>query len=212
MPKQVEFDQELMDQIKSLREDGQKWDEISNTVGMPAGKCMLIHSFATVAKKDRIKDATGEQIAKLRDEDALSWADISARTGYPHTACRTLYEEHTGSSTLGNRVGRGGRHPGDGGGGGGKRPAKKAAAKTGAAKKAAAKPKAVLDGMGVEDIKEALTGYAIKVMTDDGEEVIKVKAVKRVNKATIAISDEEGKGRNVKRASVTSISKNKVIK
>ena len=177
MPKQVEFEKELMDQIKSLREDGQKWDEISKTVAMPAGKCMLIHSFATVKPKDRIKNATGEDIAKMRDDEALSWADISARTGFPHTACRTLYEEHTGSPTLGNRVGRGGRHPGDGSG---PRP-KKASAKKAAAKSA----KPVLEGMSDEEITEAITGHAIKVLTDGGEEVVNVKAVKRVNKAHI---------------------------
>lgn len=205
MPKTVEFEKEISDQIVALREEGLKWSEISDQVDVPVGKCMLIFDYATVRPKDRVKDATGQDIVNLRDGENLSWAIIAARTGYPHTACRKLYEDETGKSTLGNRIGKGGRYPG-GSSNGEKKPA---------AKKVAAKAKSEpgkLDGLSNEEVKERILGRMIKVVTDDGEDSIRVKAVKRVSKGTVQIADENDQGRTVKRAAVVAISKNKVIK
>jgi hypothetical protein len=170
MPKTVEFDKDTSEQIVSLRNDGSKWDEIARAVGMPTGKAMLIYNFATTPAKQRIKNATAAQVKDLRDEENLSWGVISARTGYPESACRGLYRD-AGGDDRASRVGKGGRYAN-----GTVRPDKPAgAAKKGVAKKvsaakkgAAAKAPAagVLDGLDADAIKAKLEGYAIKVRND----------------------------------------------
>lgn len=207
MPKTLEFEKDVSDQIVSMRNDGAKWDEISTAVDHPSGKCMLIYAHATVRPKDKVKEATPEQVAAMRDDETLSWGVISARTGYPESSLRGMYEEATGKSTKGNRIGKGGRHPGTPNG-----TAKKSTAKKSTAKKKPAAKDSPLVGLDADAITSKITGRAIKVLTGDGEEVIKVKAVKRVNKASIALSDETGKGRTVKTAAVFAVSKSKVIK
>ncbi len=208
MPKTLEFDKEVSDQIVALKEDGSKWDEISRKMGMPPGKCMLIFNHATVSPKDKVKDASGKDVVQLRDSESLSWGVISARTGYPESTLRGMYEQETGSSTKGNRIGKGGRHPESEG---------KPRAKKAAAKKAAAKGKGNdnvpnWDKDSAEDIIAALELRAVKVDTGSGEEVVRVKAVKRVNKATVALVNEEGKARTIKKAAIIAVSKNKVVK
>lgn len=212
MPKLVEFDKDVSDQIVALRNDGSKWDEISQAVAMPTGKCMLIFDHATVRPKDRIKNATGKDVQRLRDEESLSWGMISAITQYPESACRSLYEEATGRETRGNRIGKGGRYPN-----GTDAPKKVAAGtKKTVAKKAAAKaaPKIApeVDGKTPEEIKEAVEGHAIKVLVDGTEETIKVKAVTKVSKTSMALRDADGQGRTVKLATVTAVSKGKVVR
>lgn len=211
-PKQIDFDTKVGQQIVSLRDDeGYKWDQISEAVDIPIGKSMLIYSFFKLPKKDRIKNPTAADVVRLRN-DGLSWGDISVRVGWPESSCRSQFEEATGKSTKGNRIGKGGRYPN-----GEARPegavkatksAKKAAAP---AKKAAAKAtanrKQVLDGMNAEEVKAAITGFAIKVSTDDGDEVIRVKTVKKVTATTVVLADETGQGRTLKRAGVFAISK-----
>lgn len=135
---------ELGETIVELREGGAKWEEIAGEVGTSTGRAMLIYFEATVKPKDKIKGANdeelGEKIAAARDEDKLSWGQIMARTGLSETKCRKLYEEATGNSTRGHRIGKGGRYPD--GTTPPPRPAatkKKAAAKKAPAKKAAAK-------------------------------------------------------------------------
>lgn len=140
--------EELRNKVRSLREDGTKWEEIATTLGMSTGKAMLLYMEATTRPKDRIKGKTDEElgaaIVEARDEQLLSWGQISARSGLPETRCRKLYEEATGKSTRGNRIGKGGRYP-DGtvpptrAGEAKERAVKKAAAKKAAAKKTAAK-------------------------------------------------------------------------
>lgn len=134
---------ELGETIVELREGGAKWEEIAGEVGTSTGRAMLIYFEATVKPKDKIKGADdeelGEKIVAARDEDKLSWGQIMARTGFSETRCRKLYEEASGNSTRGHRIGKGGRYPD--GTTPPPRPAatKKAAAKKAPAKKAAAK-------------------------------------------------------------------------
>jgi hypothetical protein len=212
MPKTLEFDQDTSQQIVSMRNDGSKWDEISRAVSMPPGKAMLLFYHATVKPKDKIKSATGKDVAALRDGQSLSWGEISARTGYPESSARSMYEEETGNSTKGNRIGKGGRYPNGQSAPEGSTP-KKAVAKKAAAKAAPkAAPVSVLAGLSAEDVKAKVEGYAIKVAGEEGEETIKVKAVTKVAKTTMALRDADGQGRTVKLAAVTQISKGKVIR
>lgn len=211
-PKQIDFPQEMCDEVVALRDNEEyKWDQIGETLEIPPGKAMLIYSWAKLPKRERIKNASAEDIVRLRDEQMLSWGEIVVRVGYPESSCRSMYEESTGKSTKGNRIGKGGRHPGPQDEGAA--PAKKAPAKKAAAKKAAPVKggSAVLEGMEADEIKEKLTGRAIKVHIGDDEEVITVKSVKRVTAKTIVIADETGSGRTVKKEGVFQISRKKVL-
>jgi hypothetical protein len=124
--------------VKLRDKDELAWHDVAGQLEASVGKVMLAYEFAKVAPGDRVTASTdaalGKKIAQLRDKDGLSWARIMARTGYGEQTCRRLYEDATGTSTKGNRIGKGGRHPGTGGA-----PAKKAAAKKAPAKKAVAK-------------------------------------------------------------------------
>lgn len=212
MAKVLEFDQELVQQLIKLRDDEEKkWGEISEIVGVPVGKCMLVYSSGKVAKKDRIKDATPADIKKLRDGDNISWNDISVRCGIPESACRRMYRD-AGGEDRGNRIGKGGRYPG-----GSTKPEGGTAKKAGPGKKtAAAKPAVNLfDGKTDEEVTAMLTGYAIKVANGQGgEELIKVKSVKKVNtaKGSIVLVDaDSGSGRTLKLAAISQVSKRKVV-
>lgn len=167
---------ELADKIVEARNEGQKWEEIAATFGTSTGRAMLLHMEATVKPKDRIKGTEEEvaaKIAEARDEERQSWGQIMARTGLAETKCRNLYEQATGNSTRGNRIGKGGRYPD-----GMTPPARPSAAKEKAVKKAAAKKAAPakkapaggglsaaakkIAGLdGVKEIADALVGKVI---------------------------------------------------
>lgn len=207
-PKVMEFDKETSDQIVALRNDGKKWSEISDAVNLPVGKCMLMFDHASVKAKDVVKNATGAQIAELRDGQSLSWGIISARTRYPESTCRGLYEEHTGKTTKGNRIGKGGRHPNSA-----DTPARVPGARKAAAKATAESTPDPLAGLDKDAVVEKLAGFAIKVAVEGGQpEVIKIKAVKSVTAKTVVLTDSSGAGRTVKRAAILSISSKKVVK
>lgn len=214
-PKAVDFPAELMDQIVALRDDeGYKWDQIAEAVGEATGKCMLIYNFKKLPKNQRIKGATADDIVRLRDEESLSWGDIVVRVGYPESSVRSMYSEATGRATQGLRIGKGGRHPKSGateaptGPGKAKAATKKAAAKKSGASSTGEQPLAGLDKAGLTDL---IVKKAIKVHTDDGEEIIKVSAVKKVTATTIVVADETGAGRTVKRDAVFAVSKRNVL-
>lgn len=128
--------------VKLRDKDELAWHEVAGELGTSVGKAMLAYEFGKVKPADRVTaasdEALGVKIVKLRDKDGLSWGRISARTGRGEQQCRSLYTEATGQSTLGNRIGKGGRHPG----GGGKSPRKAGAAKKAPAKKVGAAKKA----------------------------------------------------------------------
>lgn len=201
----LKLDESLQEQVLKLRDDeGKKWDEIGEITGVAVGKCMLVYSAGHVPKKELIKNATTEDVQRLRDERGLSWGDIMVRTGLNEGQVRALY----GKETKGSRIGKGGRHPGEGG---------TAAPKVKGEKKAkAAKPAApahdLFADMDEAQIKDALTGYAIKVDNGDGTtEPIKVKAVKRATAGKVVLTDgTTGEARTIKMASISAISKKKV--
>lgn len=138
-------DEKLGKEIAALRDDGVSWADIADQIGIKAGKAMFLHMCATVKPSERIKYTDDDDLAKkvvaARDKEQLSWGTIMARTGVGGAKLRSLYEKASGTATLGQRIGRGGRPPG----GAAKRTAakksgtKKTAAKKGAAKKRAAK-------------------------------------------------------------------------
>lgn len=208
--KTIEFDKVKCEEIVSLRDShGRKWPEISEAMGIPAGKCILMYEWIKVPAKARIKNVTPEQVVQLRKEGE-SWGSISAMTSVSESSLRSMYESSTGKSSVGNRIGKGGRYPSNA-----TKPAKAEAPAKKTAKKAPAKKAPAVNGVLLEmedgKIAEALAGRAIKVATDTGEEVLKVSSVKRVTKNTVVIAIHDGSSRTLKRASVFQISKKKVL-
>ena len=172
--KSVEPLQEQVDKIVSMREEHATWDEISEAVGISPGKVTKIHMSASVKPKDRIKGRTEDDIAaaivKARDEDQLSWGQIMVRSGLPETRCRKIYENVTGNSTRGNRIGKGGRYP-DGvipperASKGKEEAAKKAPAKKAPAKKAPAKKAPAQSKLGAMTTKDLAAHLMNKSVT-----------------------------------------------
>lgn len=211
MSKIIEFDKAKCEEIVSLRDShGRKWHEIAEAVSIPQGKCILMYEWYKVPAKARVKNPTAKDIVKFRNEGE-SWGSISAMTSISESSLRRMYEQATGKSAVGNRIGKGGRYPSNS-----EKPvAKKAPAKKAPAKKAPAKKAPAVNGILIdmpdEKISNALSGFAVKVATDTGgEEVIKVASVKRVTKNTVTVSIPDGSSRTLKRASVFQISKKKV--
>ena len=221
---------EVGEQIVDLRDNqGLGWAEISEQLGIGQGKAMLLHMYASVAEEDRITANNDEQLAKKiakARESGLSWGQIMARTGLGEGKCRSLFESATGESSLGNRIGKGGRYPSDA-----ERPApakKAATAKKGAGKKAAPAKKAAAatkKGAGSKaELPPAGTPLADftlaqmqarmngKVMTVNreggGVERIQVKNISRkTNAGEIVLTDKDGKSRTVLAAAVKSVTK-----
>lgn len=197
----LKIDKDFANEVVGLRNEGKKWGEIAEVTGVAAGKCMLAYAWATVPKGERIKNATAADIVRLRDDQSLSWGDISARTGINENACRSMYEEATKTSTKGNRIGKGGRHPGDG----------EAAAPKAKAKKEKAPEKDLFEGEDDETIAGRLSGYAIQVDLGEGVVAMKVKSVKKVAKGkAIVVDGDTGESRTVKLSAIKKISTKKV--
>lgn len=212
MAKVLEFDQDLVKQLIKLRDDEEKkWGEISEIVGVPVGKCMLVYSSGKVKKADRIKDATPADIKRLRDKDRISWNDISVRCGIPESACRRMYRE-VGGQDRGDRIGKGGRYPGE------QKPPTPKGEKSAAGSKSKTKATPAVDlfkDLDADAITKKLTGYAIKVNVGNGaQDLIKVKSVKKVNleKGSVLLVDaDSGAGRTLKLAAIAQVSGKKVV-
>jgi hypothetical protein len=127
--------------VYELREDDEmSWGAIAEELGFGDGNQTGILQFRyeeeLVRRNPRLKitakndDELGRKILKARDDDSLSWAKIMARTGLGLARVRNLYDD-AGGTALGNRIGKGGRHPGSAA------PAKAKATKRGTAAKAA---------------------------------------------------------------------------
>ncbi len=206
----VSFPKDLMAEIKAMRDDQEmKWSEIAEAQEISTGKAILIYTFATVKPSEKIKDPTPAVIKKARNVEGLSWGVLMARTGMTEGALRSMFAE-AGEEPRGHRIGKGGRYPGDDNpnGDGETKPKKKVAAKKAAAKKAdpTSQP---LKGLKSQEIKDAITGYALKY--GDQEEVITVQSVKTANASKIVLTTGEGKGRTLKTSEVREVSKKKVL-
>lgn len=208
----LSLDQDFVEQVVKLRDtDEKKWAEIAEITEVAAGKCMLAYASAHVPKKEIIKNATAKDVVALRRDRSLSWGEISVRVLLPESTCRGMYEEATGESTKGLRIGKGGRHPNE------DAPVKRSAKDKATAKGSKAKPETkgadLFADMEPTDIKAAMTGYAIKVTDGNGgTEKFAVKQVKKVaNGKALIVDADTGESRTIKLAAVTQISKRKVV-
>ena len=187
----------LSPQIVEMRENGAKWSEIQETLGIAQGRAMLLFLKATTAPKERINGKTDEELAakivKARNEDKLSWGQISARSGIGEGRARSLFEQASGESARGNRVGRGGRYP-DGDTPPAKETKAKAPAKKAAAKKAA--PTNPRFGLSPDELSEAITGKTISFRRNGKSVRAKVAEVTDVTgtgaEAEITLTTEKG--------------------
>lgn len=163
-------DAALGKQIASMRDEGQSWADIADTLEIKPGKAMFLHMCATVKPSEKITFKDDADLAKkvvaARDKENLSWGTIMARTGLSGGKLRQLYEEASGTSTLGQRIGKGGRPPGSGNGAAGTKP--KGAAKKGAARatKTASKKRA---GAAKKGAAKSSGELGPGVVGDDGE-------------------------------------------
>lgn len=194
------------------------WQVISEQVGKGQGKVMLAYMIAKVNPKDRIKGKDDEELAakivKARNEQLLSWGQIMARTGLSEGKCRKLFEDASGETTRGHRIGRGGRYPGET-----ERPAKapkvakpvtapgekavsarakKAAAPTKAAAPAAGSPPKLLVDMTEEELSARITGKTISVTKGSGLERIKVETVKSLKDGAVELFNDKGQSRTIR--------------
>lgn len=216
----VKYDPTVGEKIVQLRNDGAKWGEIAASLGLPGGKALLYYEIASVNPKQRIKNAAPADVVRLRDEQGLSWGRIVALTMIPESRLRSIYEEATGNSTKGNRIGKGGRYPN-----GTDRPEPKVKTprepKAPKAAKEKAEPKATersataaaLDGMDAEGIMTHLTGRGVQVQGKTGPVVVKIRSVKTVKDGVIVVVDDEtAKSRTIRQANILAVTKGKVVK
>lgn len=99
-----------VDKIIKMRDSGKPWKEISEAVGGTVGQVILAYEKATVKKSERIADISSKDVVRLRKE-GVSWGRIAVRGGITEVRARSMFEESTGNPSLGNRIGKGGRHP-----------------------------------------------------------------------------------------------------
>jgi hypothetical protein len=206
----LQLDRDLVEQVTQLRDqEEKKWDEIGEITGVAVGKCMLAYMSGRVPKKELIKNATAADVVRLRDDQALSWGEISVRAQLPESTCRAMYTDATGNSTKGLRIGKGGRHPGNIEG---VHPKGTKGSKAKATAKAAPAGDLFVD-VDDSDIAAMLTGYAIKISDGAGNTTpMKVKAVKKVANGKAVLVDGDGGGsRTIKLTAITQISKRKVL-
>lgn len=211
-----------MAEIQRLRDDeGMQWAAIVEESGIGQGRCMLLYMYASVEDSDRItakNDAElGKKIVAARGA-GLSWGQIMARAQISENKARKLYEETTGESTIGNRIGKGGRYAA-----GAERPepapkvakANGAAKATGTTKKAAAAAPAASSGTGtknvndmtLEELQARIDGKSIVVKKGTGQETIKVKVVKGLKDGAISLSTEDGKQRVISLENIKKVSR-----
>jgi hypothetical protein len=147
--------------VFDMREGGASWGEIVEAVGWDytdaEGRLQFLY-FQEDAERDeslqinfRSRADLGKKVVKARDGQKLSWGKIAAYARdaegneVSESLVKAVYEEASGKSVVGNRIGKGGRLVGDGNGAATRRPAKtapkvKANGRKAAAEAPAAKP------------------------------------------------------------------------
>lgn len=200
-------DDKLRDGVVAARENEDSWATIAKKFDITQGRAMYLYMEATIPKKDRInpEKMSDEELQKWvvtyreDEDDPRSWGWLSAASGLGEQRLRTIYKEGSGKDWLGQRIGKGGRYPGD------KTPAGKGKK---AAKDSNPSKKHIAD-MSLKELKERMTGKDITV--DIGGKGKKV----HVNKVTgrskdgkeFRVQDGDGKSRTFAFAKVKRVSR-----
>lgn len=106
-------DQKLLDRALKLHDEGRKLKEILELTGLTYAQAWLYITDAHLPASEKIKskDRTALKVKQLR-EDNMSWGNIVVRFGYKEyteAKIRKLFEEATGTMSIGLRIGHGGR-------------------------------------------------------------------------------------------------------
>jgi hypothetical protein len=117
--------------VYDMRESGASWSEIVEAVGWnysdAEGRLQFLY-FQEDAERDESLQITfrnraelGKKVVRARDNQKLSWGKIAAYARdadgneVSESLVKAVYEETTGESVVGNRIGKGGRLVGDNG-------------------------------------------------------------------------------------------------
>jgi len=223
--------------VKKARDQGKNWAEIASDEGTASGKVQLAYLFQVVDTElggpIKFKDEAdlGKKLIPLRKDDGsgLSWGVLSARTNVSESRLRTLFTQAGGGSHKGNRIGKGGRHPGSSNGAAvkvrGKSQAARgkeraAQAKANAAKKAQ-KPTAKkatkvtkvakatqkpVTQMNLKELRERINGRTVLVQHQDGQkENLDIDVVRKLSKGVATVALTDGEERTVTVANLKSV-------
>lgn len=209
-------DPDFQAKVVDLRDNQEmKWSEIADELDCTAGKAILAYDIVNMPAKDKIKakdeDELAAAIVSARDDDQNSWGRISARAGIPESRVRKIYEDATGNSSRGLRIGKGGRYVGDENPNPPAEKVKGTAKKAGAAKKAPAKKAAAakkaapakrttgagaLTSMDQEALAERIDGKTIQVQQGERKVRVKVKHVISLEDGVVNLADDKGANRS----------------
>jgi hypothetical protein len=115
--------------VYDMREGGASWGDIVDAVGWTytdaEGRLQFLY-FQEDAERDdslqinfRTRAELGKKVVRARDNQLLSWGKIAAYARdadgneVSESLVKAVYEETTGESVVGNRIGKGGRIVGD---------------------------------------------------------------------------------------------------
>lgn len=198
------LDNTFIKKVVAAKDDDEKTvPEIAKDLGVAKGQVALalLRGRVPVKQRQMLEDdpeTLAKEVVRLRNDETLSWGVISAHLGVPESLVRTTFAETTGTDHKGNRIGKGGRHPGDVDAE--KSPAAQKA--KGAAKKGkpAAGGKVIpLPDMNEEQITERLTGKTVTVGRGAGKSKKHVvKSVGSLKKGELTFNDDKGAAHTIK--------------
>lgn len=202
----AESNGKMTEQVLEMREDGKKWQEIADELGITPGKAMFLDMKAAVASSPKLKitwkdDAElAEAITNARTEDMLSWGQISARTGLSEGKLKKVFASAAGDMAKGHRIGKGGRFPK------GVEPPPKPAKATkaaGTSKATGTANKPLVKVTDLEEMGTRLNGKTIKVTRNGKDVKLGVKTVKDLANGTVTFISDRGQNRSIKVEEIT---------
>lgn len=105
---------DLSNQVFELREEGKGWDEIAEELEMSVGLAQKYLFWHEARQEDGgdIPEATADEVARLRDEEHLSWPRIEVMFDISRQTCWKLYAEAKGDpeAHFSSDIGKGGRY------------------------------------------------------------------------------------------------------
>lgn len=123
----------LEDEVVRLRDkENKNWSEIAEELDIGQGKAMFLYMKVNAEPLTFKDDADlAKKVVALRTgKEPESWGLISARSGVSEGKLKKLFEEASGNPARGQRIGKGGRYPGEANGAAKATAVKKTAAKT----------------------------------------------------------------------------------
>lgn len=98
----------LITQIMDMRNEGRKFSEITETLGIAGSRVNFLYNTG-LAREKGTKNATPATIKKDRDEGKMSWVQIAVQYGLSKAQTQRLYREAGGDPNM-SVIGKGGRY------------------------------------------------------------------------------------------------------